>query len=66
MTRLTSKQQGEANRAAVRAYFATHVGCTVTECAQALRLGRAAVSRHVSALRTEWSGRAALRETQDG
>ncbi|CUA89808.1 Bacterial regulatory protein, arsR family [Chelatococcus sambhunathii] len=66
MTRLTAKLQGAANREAVRAFFVTHVGCTVTECAQALGLGRAAVSRHVSALRAEWSSCAALRKTQDG
>lgn len=64
MKRPTSKQQGDANREAVRAYFLSHLGCTVTECAQALGLGRAAVSRHVSALRAEWSGRATLKEAR--
>jgi hypothetical protein len=45
---------GHDNREAVRTYFASHLGCTNRECAQALGLSVVAVGRHVAKLRREW------------
>ena len=47
-------QIGHANREAVRAFFASHLGCTNAECAKALSLSVMAVGRHVTTLRREW------------
>lgn len=45
---------GERNRAAVRAFFASHLCATQRECAEALGLADMAVNRHVRAIRLEW------------
>lgn len=45
---------GRANLAAVRIYFANHIGCTNAECAKAIGLSVMAVGRHVATLRSEW------------
>ena len=46
---------GHENREAVRAYFASHIGCTNVECAKAIGLSVMAVGRHIAKLRKEWA-----------
>lgn len=45
---------GAQNLIRVRAYFASHLGCTNVECARALGLSIMAVGRHVATLRANW------------
>lgn len=52
--RSPGKVIGDANREAVRAYFASHIGCTSVECGASLGLSVMAVGRHVATLRKEW------------
>lgn len=46
---------GHENREAVRAYFASHIGCTNVECGKAIGLSVMAVGRHIATLRKEWA-----------
>ncbi len=41
-------------REQVRQYYATHLGCTQQECADALSISRKTVYRHLTAMRAEW------------
>ena len=45
---------GDANRAAVREFFVTHLCATQRECSKALGLSIMAVNRHVKKIRREW------------
>ncbi|GAA2867052.1 biotin operon repressor [Aminobacter niigataensis] len=49
---------GERNRAAVRALMVTHLGISRVEIAAKLSLSPMAVTRHVTAIRSEWGGEA--------
>lgn len=47
---------GQANLAAVRAFFSAYLCATQKECAEALGLSIMAVGRHVKTIRAEWRG----------
>lgn len=42
------------NLAAIRRYYATHLGCTARQCAAALGLNERTVGIHLKTLRKEW------------
>jgi len=50
------REIGRANRAAVRMFMLTHLGCSRVEIGVALGLSAYAVGRHVAAIRREWGG----------
>lgn len=50
------REQGKANREAVRAMLATYLGISQTEIAHRLQLSPMAVNRHVRAIRAVWGG----------
>lgn len=43
-----------ANRERIRRWYAEHIGCLRRECAEALGMSEAAVTRHIRELRAEW------------
>ena len=45
---------GYDHREQVRAFFASHIGCTNIECGKAIGLSVYSVGRHIAKLRKEW------------
>ncbi len=57
-------KRGRETREAMRAYLATHLGCSQKEAARALGVSTWTASMHFAAIRKEWS--AAPQSTKAG
>lgn len=57
MTRLSQVDVGKANRQSVRAMLIGYPGISRVEIAEKLGLSKMAVTRHVTAIRSEWGGK---------